>query len=339
MRKRFEMNELSFSIAKKSAEGYENKSVKPFEARNSRDGFDAANKINDSIRVRLSQGKLKRLKRGYLETVSQAAKRLVVKLFNAVGLEVRRLRPATPTRASMAGGLAQLARLGFQPRTVIDAGVANATPELYSTFPSASILLIEPLVEFEPFLRRICSTYNAQYVLAAAGQAAGTATLNVHADKIGSSLLREVEGSAVDGTPRTVPVVTVDQLVAEKNLSGPFLIKVDVQGAELQVLEGAARTLPQTGVVILEVSLFGTMIAGPQFLDITTRMKELGFAPYDLFGFQYRLLDGALSQLDMIFVREDGFFRQSHAYATPEQRQMQDRDFNAYYAKERKQLS
>lgn len=271
--------------------------------------------------------------------MSRSVKHLVVRLFNSVGLEIRRLHPATPARASMAGGLAQLARLGFQPRTVIDAGVANATPELYSTFPSASILLIEPLVEFEPFLRRICATYNAQYVLAAAGQTAGTATFNVHADKFSSSLLREVEGSAVDGTPRTVPVVTIDGLVAEKKLSGPYLIKLDVQGAELQVLAGATRTLAQTEAVLLEVALFGTMIGGPQFLDITTRMKELGFVPYDIFGFQYRLLDGALGQLDMIFVREDGFFRRSHAYATPEQRQMQDRDFNAYYAKERKQLS
>jgi FkbM family methyltransferase len=271
--------------------------------------------------------------------VSFALKHLVVRGFNAVGLDVRRLRPAPPARASMAGGLAQLARLGFRPRTVIDAGVANATPELYQTFRNASILLIEPLVEFEPFLKRICSTYNAQYVLAAAGQAPGSATFNVHADKFSSSLLKEVEGAAVDGTPRTVPVVTIDQVAAEKNLSGPFLIKLDVQGAELQVLAGATRTLPQTEAVILEVTLFGTMIGGPQFFDVVSRMKELGFVPYDMFGFQYRLLDGALLQLDMIFVREGGFFRQSHAYATAEQRQVQDREFNAYLAEKQKELS
>ncbi len=34
-------------------------------------------------------------------------KSAVVKLFNAAGLEVRRVKPATPARASMAGGLAQ----------------------------------------------------------------------------------------------------------------------------------------------------------------------------------------------------------------------------------------
>jgi FkbM family methyltransferase len=267
-----------------------------------------------------------------------SAKHLVVRLFNAFGLDVRRLHPSTPPRAGMAGGLAQLARLGFQPRTVIDAGVANATPELYSTFPSASIVLIEPLSEFEPFLRQICSSYNAQYVLAAAGAAPGSATFHVHADKFSSSLLAEVEGASVDGAPRTVPVVSLDQLSSEKNLSGPFLIKLDVQGAELQVLAGASRTLQHTEAVILEVSFFASMIGGPQFHDVVSRMKDLGFVAYDVFGFQYRPLDGALNQLDMIFVREDGPFRRSHAFATPEQRLAQDREFRANLVRQQKAL-
>jgi FkbM family methyltransferase len=271
--------------------------------------------------------------------MTASAKHLVVRLFNAFGLDIRRLRPATTPRASMAGGLAQLARLGFQPRTIIDAGVANATPELYETFRDASILLIEPLIEFEPFLRQICSTYKAQYVLAAAGQTPGSATFHVHDDKFSSSLLSEVEGASVDGTPRTVPVVTIDQQCAEKSLTGPFLVKLDVQGAELQVLAGATRTLQQTEAVILEVTLFGTMIGGPQFYDIMHFMKQSGFVAYDVFAVNYRPLDGALAQVDMIFVREDGPFRRSHAFATPEQRQAQTREMQAHFTGQAKKLS
>jgi FkbM family methyltransferase len=271
--------------------------------------------------------------------IASSLKHLVVRVFNAFGLDVQRLRPAATPRASMAGGLVQLARLGFQPSTVIDAGVANATPELYETFKDSSILLIEPLVEFEPFLRQICSTYKAQYVLAAAGQTPGSATFHVHDDKFSSSLLTEVEGASVDGTPRTVPVVTIDQQCAEKTLTGPFLVKLDVQGAELQVLAGAARTLQQTEAVILEVTLFGTMIGGPQFYDIVTYMKTAGFVAYDIFAVDYRPLDGALAQVDMIFVREDGLFRRSHAFATAEQRQAQNREMQARFTLQAKKLS
>ncbi len=246
--------------------------------------------------------------------MSNTAKRLVKKVFGTAGLEIRK-KSADPNqdRATFSGALRQIAKLGFRPRTVIDVGVAYHTLELYQQFPEARILLVEPLAEFEPFLRQICTQYKAEYVLAAAGEKAGSAVLNVHPDKVGSSFLNEVEGATVDGTPREVPVVTLDEVCAEKKLRGPYLVKADVQGAELQVLAGARRAL-------LEVTLFGTMIGGPQFADVISRMKELGFVAYDVFGFSYRPFDNALCQVDMAFVREDGLFRKVHVYATPEQR-------------------
>jgi FkbM family methyltransferase len=259
-------------------------------------------------------------------------KHLAVRLFDAFGFDIRRRRPATVARASMAGGLAQLSRLGFKPQTVIDVGVAYQTSELYEAFKDADILLIEPLVEFEPFLRKICSSYHAQYVLAAAGETAGTAVLNVRPDKIGSSLLSEVEGSAVESSPRTVAVITIDEACMERNLRGPFLIKVDVQGAELQVLSGAKRTLQETEAVLLEVSLFGFWVGSPQFYDVIAYMKECGFVAYDFCGFLYRPLDSALCQMDMIFARENGFLRRSHLFATPEQLEVHVRELQALVA-------
>jgi FkbM family methyltransferase len=244
------------------------------------------------------------------------------RLFGVFGLDIRKKRAEDGVpRASMRGALRQLSSLGFRPGTVIDVGVAYQTDELYEEFPDSSLLLVEPLAEFEPFLRGICAKREAQYVLAAAGAAPGTAVFNVHEKQLdGSSLLREVEGAAVDGTPRQVPVVTIDQVCAEKNLKGPYLIKLDVQGAELQVLTGARETLRETEAIHLEVTLFGTMIGGQQLYDIVMKMKEFGFVAYDICGFLYRPLDNALAQIDMVFVREDGRFRASHAFATPEQR-------------------
>jgi Methyltransferase FkbM domain len=98
--------------------------------------------------------------------------------------------------------------------------------------------------------------------------------------------------------------VTVDEVCAEKNLNGPYLIKVDVQGAELQVLAGATRTLREAEAVILEVTLFGTIISGPQFSDVVAFMKQCRFVAYDFCGFLYRPFDKALSQVDLVFVRE-----------------------------------
>ena len=87
------------------------------------------------------------------------------------------------------------------------------------------------------------------------------------------------------------------------------------------VLEGAKKTLIETEAVILEVSLFQFFQDGPQFYDVIVWMKNQGFVTYDLFGGHNRYLDGAFAQIDMVFVKENGFLRKDHAYATREQRE------------------
>jgi hypothetical protein len=98
-----------------------------------------------------------------------------------------------------------------------------------------------------------------------------------------------------------------------------------VQGAELDVLAGASEMLKATEYVLLEVSFFQFFENGPQLHDVVAFMKSRGFVAYDVFGFQYRPLDNALSQADLAFVRERGSFRQHHYYATRSQREQQDR--------------
>lgn len=48
---------------------------------------------------------------------------------------------------------------------------------------------------------------------------------------------------------------------------------------------------------------------------------------YDLLGYIYRLLDGALAQMDLAFVKEEGIFRRQHVYASPPQRAAQNKQF------------
>jgi hypothetical protein len=94
---------------------------------------------------------------------------------------------------------------------------------------------------------------------------------------------------------------------------------VDVEGFELDVVAGAEAILPDTDVVLLEVSLFRLNGANPQLGDVVCAMRDRGYSVYDVYGGHLRPLDGALAQVDLAFVRDDGPLRRSHAYATPEQ--------------------
>jgi len=250
----------------------------------------------------------------------QILKEWIKKAFNAFGFEIRRKGQGTK-RITLADALDHFVRLGFEPQTVIDVGVADGTFELYEKFPGAKHLLIEPLKEWEVALKKISGKYNAEYVLAAAGSKPGTTTINVHTDLSGSSILRETEGSHVDGTPRKVPVITIDDVCKEKAVRGPYVIKVDVQGAELLALDGAQKTLEDTELVLLEVSMFKFFENGPEFYDVINYMKSRGFVVYDIFDTHNRPLDDALAQVNIAFVRENGQFRKCHYYATLKQRE------------------
>jgi FkbM family methyltransferase len=249
---------------------------------------------------------------------------LVNAALGTVGLSLHRSR-AGSERQSLYGALQHVRDLGLSPRSVIDVGAAYGTPELYEVFADARHLLIEPLGEYRPYLDRVRRTHpHTEYALAAATSRPGPVTIHVHADLVGSSAYLETEDSpGLNDTPRSVPGITLDGLCAERRVEGPYLIKVDVQGAELDVLSGATQILAQTEYIVLETSLFGFYRDGVQLYDVMAFMHERGFVAYDLVGRLYRPLDGALAQVDLAFVKQNGSLRSHHAYATPGQRAAQ----------------
>jgi FkbM family methyltransferase len=245
---------------------------------------------------------------------AQAAKRLA----DRAGIEVR--RKDSGVRRTPEAVLAHVKRLGFEPATVIDVGVAYGTPELYDAFPGSRFLLVDPLEEYAPAIDQIVQRLgSAEWVRAAAGPAPGSITINVNRAPALSSTLGHWKGQDDGGTPREVPVVRVDDLVAARSWPGPYLLKADVEGAELRVLEGASRVLSETELVMLEVNLFEFLPGQPQLHDVVAFMKERGFVAYDFYGGHVRLLDDALAMTNVAFVREDGMFRRSHDFATEEQ--------------------
>jgi len=259
--------------------------------------------------------------------MSSLAGRIFKRLAAACGVEVTRLTSGpNRDRCSLFGSLRTAAAVDFAPATILDVGAARGvwSRQAAHAWPEARFLLVDPLQENRAALSEVVGGLSdAAFEMAAVGREVGPTVIHVHPDLDGSSLYEERE-EAVKGTIRSVAMTTVDQLVQDHNLRGPFLLKADVQGAELAVVDGAHLTLKQTGLVVLEVSLFDFFLgAGPQLGELVAAMGERGFVVWDIFGMGYRPIDGALAQVDMAFVRRDGMFRRIQQYATEDQRREQ----------------
>jgi FkbM family methyltransferase len=271
------------------------------------------------------------------ETAGVNAGRTLNRLLAATGYALQ--RRSGPARATAERALERLPVLGLSPRTVVDVGAAYGEwSELAGrVFPDAQLILVEPLSEFAPFLeaaaRRLA---NATMVPAAAGRESGSGVLHVHRDLVGTSLRTESDLAAV---ARDVTVLTIDGLVAEHSAEGPFVLKLDVQGAELDVLTGASATLAETELVQLETLLFPFYDGAPELADVVAFMREAGFVVYDVVDLGYRPLDGALAQVDLLFVPESSVLRGRREYATAEQRGAADEALRALYDRRRGELS
>ena len=189
------------------------------------------------------------------------------------------------TQESRLGWLPEnLRKPGFDPATIIDVGVASGTPALYRAFPDAHIVLIEPLREYLPDLERLHAELGAEYVLTAVGAKPGSATIEVDREGlIFSSMLPRVPPPPAERLEqREIPVTTLDALLAERGWQGPFGLKMDVEGFEHHVIEGAPRLLGETQFVIAEVSVKKRFENSYSFAEFVALMDVRGFRLCDI---------------------------------------------------------
>ncbi|UVO31807.1 FkbM family methyltransferase [Bradyrhizobium arachidis] len=211
-----------------------------------------------------------------------------------------------------------LKSLNFDVKTVIDVGIALGTSPIYEAFPQARYFLVEPVAECRPILEQLKQSLNAEYFLVAAGAENGEVTINVHDDISGSSIFTQVEGKALDGEARLAPMRRLDSLLPEK-LEHPVFLKIDTQGAELEVLKGLGSRIDEIDLLILETTMMPMRHGIPVFADIVRFCDEAGFAVYDVLEGHMRSLDGALAQIDLAFVRKDSPLRSQSAYFSADQ--------------------
>jgi FkbM family methyltransferase len=139
----------------------------------------------------------------------------------------------------------------FSPRHILDLGanVGYASVYFSNRWPEAAILAVEPAAENVVLLKRNTGAYPRIDVLHAAvwSRPADVAIANPGAD---ANAFRMTE--AADGGPR-VRAFTIAQLIAQLGCERLDLLKMDVEGAEAEILRGSADWLDRVNVMMIEL--------------------------------------------------------------------------------------
>ena len=208
------------------------------------------------------------------------------------------------TKLSHRNALNRLKAQGFAPATVYDIGAYRGgwTRLAAQVFPDAKFILFEANADNAAHLRAAGLTHYTVALAAEDGEKA--LFLPRQGDATGTSLYRE--NSAHYGNDnlvvRKVATARLDTLVAAQRLPAAALIKIDVQGAELDVIAGAKTALAHCQALIVELSLASYNKDAPLIAETMPAIARHGFRCIDICEL-HRSPAGGVLQADFLFAK------------------------------------
>ena len=207
----------------------------------------------------------------------------------------------------------------FKPKKVFDIGAFNGdvSAGISELYRPEFMALVEPKPEMANILRTKVFAPRQMVFECALGKKAGSADFNVLDFPAASSLLEISPGMGElfhqpMGIEKriTVGMRTLDDIFIESGVDLIDLMKIDVQGYELEVFKGGKAALEHTKMIVSEVMFFEHYMGQPLFEDIYQYLKAAGFRIRTTAGWVYDRKGLALFA-DAVFMNERFFH--SHA--------------------------
>jgi FkbM family methyltransferase len=206
--------------------------------------------------------------------------------------------------------LLQLRRFGFAAENVMDVGAFKGdwARICLNIFPKAMITCVEPQDGPQKELKKIANEYsNIKIIQALLGKSAFG---NVSFKEIGSG--SSVLLNSCEGCQR--PMTTIDALIRGGYCKAPELLKLDVQGYELEVLEGYTQNFDICQVIQIEINLLPIVQGAPLLHEVIPYLYKRNFVMFDVDELICAPSDGAVWQIDALFCRMESFLRRKRVW-------------------------
>lgn len=241
-------------------------------------------------------------------------KTIIKKLFNLVGLHICKLNPTS------SHGYQTVQTLKAHDINVlfdVGANIGQFVSELRMYGYTGKIISFEPLPQAYESLT-LQAGQDANWIVhsrCAVGASIGEIEMNVSRNLVSSSILPmlSVHENAAPESRYThteqVPLITLDSVLEEyTSLSDNVFIKIDTQGYEWAVLDGASQALKQSKGLLLELSLVRLYDGQRLWTDYIERLKEVGMSLYSIQPGFSEPKTGQTLQVDGIFFKKNAKF-------------------------------
>jgi FkbM family methyltransferase len=176
--------------------------------------------------------------------------------------------------------LYRMKETGVEPKVIFDIGacVLHWTREAVNVWPNSAFIAFEALEECE----QLFNHYNVTNSMGVLSDTDGKEVeFLANAEHPGGNSYYPENGEYAKNQPprekRKYITSTLDSVVEKRKFPQPDLIKIDVQGAELDILKGAKKTLKNCKDLILELPHVEYNIGAPLKSEVIEYVEKQGF--------------------------------------------------------------
>ena len=245
-------------------------------------------------------------------------KKLIKFLFNKIGIvilssdnEILR-KPILPGPFDVQQGFF----LANKELVIFDVGAqyGQTAFEYSKRFNNSKIYSFEPFKEsFNILMDNIREITDIQIFNFGFGDSIGTKKFNCNSFSATNSILEtHEEGISTWGTNLLetietidINVTTIDDFVEQQEINEIDILKIDVQGYEFNVIQGAHRLILKNGVkvIYLEIIIQPTYKNQKHLDEVLNLLRSYDFSLYNVYNLSYDSF-GSLRQLDAIFISD-----------------------------------
>lgn len=197
-----------------------------------------------------------------------------------------------------------LSSLGLKPDHIVDVGANHGdwTRAALAAFPLARVTMFEPQKHLSTKHADLAGNNRVKVCYQGVGDFDGSAAFTFHPRDDSSSFVYSAPAAAAQGFVQSdVEICRLDTVMTKSKFGMPEIVKIDAEGLDLKVLNGAPETLASADIVLIEAT-----VSCPEYPNtaaiVFSRMEMEGFRLFDITDLN-RMPNGTLWLIEAVFVR------------------------------------